>query len=245
MTSYIYALSNPLKSGYRYVGKTVNPEKRMASHISESAKKDTHKNRWIKSVLSFGVVPVMIILESFCDDNQDMWQSREVFWISKLKIDGHKLTNLKDGGAGGSSIALKSKSSHLRLIASFTPERRALIAASNRRRAGLPTAKRGPASEQAKANLKAAFTPERLAKMSILFKGRKRSAESIAKAVKKMTGRKHSPETCAKKSAAWTAEKKIEFSNKITGRRNTPETLAKMSAVAIAGERWRNFSTTQ
>jgi hypothetical protein len=120
------------------------------------------------------------------------------------------------------------------------------IAESNKRRTGIPLiSKRGvKLTEQHRAKLRAAFTPERLAKMSQRSKGIKRSAESIAKASAKRIGIKHSPETCAKKSAAWTEEKKAAFSKKITGRRNTPETLAKMSAVAIAGERWKNFLTS-
>ena len=81
MSKYsIYHLVDPENKIVRYVGKSVSPRARLASHIKESqTKQNTAKKQWIKSLFDRGLKPVMIIVNSF--DNEPaarVAESREV-----------------------------------------------------------------------------------------------------------------------------------------------------------------------
>lgn len=85
---YIYTLSHPITNEVRYVGKTINVNRRFKQHLYD--KRHSHKASWVKSLKSEGLKPIMTIVET-CTDN---WQEREIYWISQYD----NLTNFKQGG---------------------------------------------------------------------------------------------------------------------------------------------------
>lgn len=96
---YIYALTE-LNGCIRYIGKTVlTPDKRREQHINEAKSgKVTHKNNWIRILLSTDQEPSVVVLEEGAYTCNELAQ-REKHWISLLKSD--KLTNATVGGDGG------------------------------------------------------------------------------------------------------------------------------------------------
>jgi len=92
---YIYALlENDI---IRYIGKSVNPNKRLKEHISESLnKKKTHKHRWILKMLKQEKQIKLKILEI---TDEKHWQEKEKKWIFEFKNE--LLTNHSNGGLGG------------------------------------------------------------------------------------------------------------------------------------------------
>lgn len=238
MKTFIYALVDPVTNLVRYVGKTVNPSRRFGVHICD--KGECHRARWIAKLRADGLVPRFEILETFDDPSGDHWQAREIYWIGWMRDEGYKLTNIKDGGAGG---VIPKCSTRQRLLASFTPERRAKIAERNAARIwteeSLVKKRNIKFSDETRAKMRAAFTPERLAKMALLGRSMKRSPESIAKMAAKIRGTKWSPERRAKIAATWTPEKRIStgLQQAQAGRKNTPETIAKMRESARRHER--------
>jgi hypothetical protein len=95
MTS-IYALLDPNTAEVRYVGKSVNPALRYASHIHSRLHPRTHCGKWIRSLAIKGHRPEMVILEDSAD-----WHEAEPFWISYFKFLGARLTNHSTGGEMG------------------------------------------------------------------------------------------------------------------------------------------------
>jgi len=105
-TTFIYALSEPDNiSNIRYIGKANNPKHRYSIHISKYDYEDqykTHKNNWIRSLITKGQKPVLIILDEVPIEEWKYW---EQFYYNKYKnICG--LTNVEDciGSGGGGNI---------------------------------------------------------------------------------------------------------------------------------------------
>lgn len=101
MQSTIYVLVDPRrKEEYRYVGKTGRSlSARLSGHLGDAKKsKSTHKTHWIRKLLRERVVPAIISLEVV---DPALENEREIYWIDKLKKEGHKLTNSTNGGDRG------------------------------------------------------------------------------------------------------------------------------------------------
>lgn len=91
----IYKLIDPVDGSVRYVGLTMNSlNQRLKSHRNEKSK--SHKSAWIESLKSKGNTPVIELIEEVYSYEQAC--DREIFWIDKLKQEGHKLTNHATGG---------------------------------------------------------------------------------------------------------------------------------------------------
>lgn len=116
MKIYIYTLSDPCSGAVRYVGKTIDPRGRLASHIYGANKRPHASCCWIQSLLTTGARPAMKIVEE-ADDC--VWQERERYWIAHFKAQGAALLNHTEGGDG---------------IHNPTPETRYRMGASNRGR---------------------------------------------------------------------------------------------------------------
>lgn len=110
MKSTIYALVDPRKKEeYRYVGKTVQKlSQRLSGHVYEAGKPDSHtyKTHWIRKLLREGVKPQIIKLETI---DVEIDCEREIYWISRLKKKGYKLTNGTEGG----EVAYPGERSHM------------------------------------------------------------------------------------------------------------------------------------
>lgn len=92
----------------RYIGKSDNPRKRLAKHIRE-AKRTTvlHRLAWIKGLLDKGLLPELIV---FIQIPYEEWPFVECFLISSLTNIGYNLTNMADGGLGGSTARGRKRS---------------------------------------------------------------------------------------------------------------------------------------
>lgn len=105
MTVYIYALCDPIGGEIRYVGKTIlRLRDRLTEHLRERFKErrcETHKSRWVASVLSRGDEPTIEVIERIENSDDTDWQEVERFWISYLRFLGCRLYNLDSGGTGG------------------------------------------------------------------------------------------------------------------------------------------------
>jgi len=93
---YIYGLIDPRNNRVRYVGWCISLEKRLMAHLRLSClKKKTHKNDWIKLLLSLKMSPTIKLLEVVDTLN---YHEMEKKWI---KFYGREnLTNGTDGGDG-------------------------------------------------------------------------------------------------------------------------------------------------
>lgn len=98
-TTFIYALTCPDTDEIRYVGKADNPQARLKYHIKRYEPRPTHKSNWIKSLLSSGKRPGIVILEEVALSE---WERAERRWIEYHRATGARLTNTTDGGLGGS-----------------------------------------------------------------------------------------------------------------------------------------------
>ena len=95
MKVFIYCLKDPITDELRYIGKSLNPKRRFTQHLWEASRGiKTHKNNWIRKIISSGNVPVIEILEE-CDESN--WAYRERYWIDFFS---NVLTNATPGGDG-------------------------------------------------------------------------------------------------------------------------------------------------
>lgn len=88
----VYSLEDEVGQ-VRYIGVSKNPPTRLDSHIRESRRGETHRCRWIRSVIERGFTPVMRILEWVED-----WSEGEMRWIAYFRLSGAPLVNGNDGG---------------------------------------------------------------------------------------------------------------------------------------------------
>lgn len=95
--NFIYVLIDPRNNQVRYVGKTDNPERRLAAHLIEKYK--SHKTNWIQGLIANGLKPILTIIEEIPEGQS--WEDRECYWITYHRSIGCKLTNMTDGGEQG------------------------------------------------------------------------------------------------------------------------------------------------
>lgn len=100
MKTYIYTLECPITNEIRYVGKTIDINKRYYQHISLSKLKkikNKHLSNWILTLANKQVLPKIEIIDE--TDSID-WEWLEQYWISQFKTWGFRLVNLTMGGEG-------------------------------------------------------------------------------------------------------------------------------------------------
>ena len=100
MAITIYGLSDPNNELIRYIGKTINMNKRYRQHICESlaGKRKSKKNSWLNSLLIKGVNPKVHIIDVVSDDNGNYYERS---YIKLFKSAGCNLLNMTQGGDGG------------------------------------------------------------------------------------------------------------------------------------------------
>jgi hypothetical protein len=81
----VYALKHPRTGQVCYVGWTSrSPKRRLQAHVQQAVTtrrkvRGNAKNRWVLALLSIGMKPEMVILESGADDG---WKLAEPKWIA-------------------------------------------------------------------------------------------------------------------------------------------------------------------
>jgi len=96
--TYVYGLVSSLDGTMRYVGKTVEPDRRLHVHLLDRS--HSYKVHWIQDVLSKGGTVTLKVLQrvrsnGICTERK---------WIKLLKEKGERLTNLTSGGDGATGI---------------------------------------------------------------------------------------------------------------------------------------------
>jgi len=79
----VYGLVNPLNNSIFYVGSSIDPRKRLISHITKSKIRSSPnplKNKIILNILQKGYKPTYIIIENLTEE----WASLENYWIRVL-----------------------------------------------------------------------------------------------------------------------------------------------------------------
>lgn len=104
MKTSIYILTDPRTESLVkcYIGKSNDPIRRIRDHLK--ARGQTKRDRWIRSLLSKGLQPNLLILEK-CENQKLIWESCERKWIAvyRAKPD-HDVLNHTSGGEGVSDI---------------------------------------------------------------------------------------------------------------------------------------------
>lgn len=186
MKVFIYDLSDPRTGEVRYIGKSVNPRERLATHIRESRNgSKLHSRRWIAGIIASGGLPILGTLEISEDAEAN---NAERLWIASFKLMGARLTNRTFGGDGQSQGYMPSQETRDKISRSLTGRKNT--------------------SEQ-NARLKKAFNePSVREKRRTIATARMADQELRAVAARGRTGQRLSEETKAKMSTAWTPERK-------------------------------------
>lgn len=99
---FIYALTDPITSAIRYIGKSNNPVQRLREHISSCVKEKNHRACWIRSLKSKGLIPVINIIDEV---SVAEWPSWEVAYIEFFREQGCDLVNGTLGGECGPGLS--------------------------------------------------------------------------------------------------------------------------------------------
>ncbi len=130
---YIYGLKCPVAGVVRYVGKSINPQKRLIAHLTgaRTGAYKHHTSAWLRKVIAEGLLPELVILEEV-QPGQD-WRSIERAWIEKAQLAGWPITNSTAGGEGLDYIDPAAKAQYLKNLSEAvkrrmqTPEGRANV----------------------------------------------------------------------------------------------------------------------
>lgn len=97
--SYIYALIDPRNDKVMYIGKSINPIKRLYNHFTKEVvyKKKDNKSKWLKELKKLKLKPKLKILAKCLYKNEN---KIEKSFITKYKNLGYSLTNMREGGSG-------------------------------------------------------------------------------------------------------------------------------------------------
>ena len=94
---YIYALIDPRDFSYRYIGKTIDPERRERNHLQYAADPQVPKDWWVRKLLEMGEEPIFRVVMEVPDE---CWAEAEISTIAYFRRIGAPLLNLTDGGDG-------------------------------------------------------------------------------------------------------------------------------------------------
>jgi len=147
----IYALIDPRNGELRYIGKTVRTaHRRLRRHLARCYLDEahTHKNRWLRKLLSLGLEPSIEVLER-CRSEVEL-SAAEIRHIAEHQAHGARLTNSTSGGDGTSGWK-HTASSIEKLRRALTGKPKSAI---HKLRAGLASRGRR-ASEETRAKLSA------------------------------------------------------------------------------------------
>jgi len=228
-TTFLYALHDPRPGDtHCYIGKSDDPKKRLYFHRYRLKFERSHKASWYRSLLELGLELRMEIIKEVPFSEWQIWEMTFIHWYRVL---GWRVVNETAGGEGW-------------VNRKHTPESAAKISAANLGKKRSESYKQylrdkyanGGHPMQGK-HLRA----ETKAALSVAMKGRKFSAETIAKMSasggKHLKGKKQSPEHIAKCRNAklgkkFTAEHSAKIGNALRGKPKSEEARRKMSEAA-------------
>ncbi len=188
----IYSLTDPATKKIRYVGLTCNLKRRLREHRQRAVAgtDKTHKGCWLRQLYAAGSQPEVKILEDRI--TTERCDTREVYWIAKLRRAGHELTNHLAGG-----------------------RTRPTYTASSAAREKIRQAHRGrPKTVEHRQRLSVARTGkvhsvETRQKMSVAHRGKRQSVAAVVKTAAAHLGSKRSDETRLKMVKRWEHRRSI------------------------------------
>ena len=135
---FIYGLVDPDDIGHiRYVGMAPRHANRPYEHAAAARKERTlvtYQIKWVRKLQAEGRDYLVTILEEVpCGTTRVALGERETHWILTLREQGHRLTNLNDGGCGGFGGPHTAEACQ-NMKNGWTPEARALVGAASRER---------------------------------------------------------------------------------------------------------------
>jgi group I intron endonuclease len=93
----VYGIIDPISNQLRYIGQTVNFNKRKSEHyrtaITQRSKARVYK--WLRSLYNKSIIPIFLILE---ECSIEVLDETEIFYIDYFKMLGCNLTNTTEGG---------------------------------------------------------------------------------------------------------------------------------------------------
>ncbi|MDA9016539.1 GIY-YIG nuclease family protein [bacterium] len=107
-TTFIYYLCDTKDGIPRYVGKTIDPKKRISSHLKDVKYRLNHKSNWIKSVTENGGQVEMVIIDEVIGDGtpgSGDWTWVEQYWGHQFLQWGFNV--IIDGGWGNGGMRRK------------------------------------------------------------------------------------------------------------------------------------------
>lgn len=125
----IYTLANPDNGNIFYVGKSVNLENRLQSHMDIRNTDESFKSEIIRFLLSNGKKPIIEEIDSFeCiyREDEDFVGQMEVYWMHQLKSWGIEIININGlikPYVGGRRFSKTLKESTFEKIMNFLDEK--------------------------------------------------------------------------------------------------------------------------
>ena len=179
---FIYGLWCPILKRIRYIGISIDPNRRFKQHLSISFrnKNINYTTNWINFLIDKKLKPRMIIIEI---TNKKNWKTKEKYWIDYFKKAGNILTNHTNGGNGSPG----------RILSDLTKRK---ISQTTQGRIPWNKNKKGYSfSDQAKINISNGHKGLKKSKshcenLSNALKGKKKSKESIMKMANSKRGKK-------------------------------------------------------
>jgi len=241
IVAYIYALCEPDTRDVRYVGKSINPIKRLKNYLSDRS--SIRKARWLQSLHCQNKAPYILILETV---DEVAWEEAERFWISYFRREGCDLTNHTSGGEGLNNPTIetreKIRSSRKQCFLSqdyrkriFTPERAKKISEALSGRPKSP-AHIALLPQNQKGYIR---RPEVIAKIAAMQVGRKHSPETISLMREIHKGNQHGIGNKSRAGQIQSLEERAKKSATLKGRPKSEEHKAKLKLAAL--RRWEKF----
>lgn len=216
---YIYGLHCPIEGVIRYIGKSINPKKRLCAHIGGALRGEYnhHTARWLRKLQADDLAPELVILRELTDG--ECWQDVERELIASADANGWRLTNSTAGGEGLDYIDPEAKAIYA-----------AKVSASLKKVWGTPEAKKFASARAVSMWADPEITERRLASQKQAVRRpevRARNLEVLAELASR-------PDIQAKKAASCVASWTGEAGKKRRQRASSEENRAKLSQAAIA-----------
>jgi predicted GIY-YIG superfamily endonuclease len=110
---------HPTTNNIFYVGETANIKRRFTEHL---CRLERNENKWaeVQSIKSQGLKTILVIFETGILTKDEAY-NKEVQYIAQCKFQGHKLTNMNDGGHSQPPSTRGKKLNHGHKILASTP----------------------------------------------------------------------------------------------------------------------------
>jgi len=125
----IYCLIDPITNEIRYIGQTLQTlQKRLIKHHSDCERLNTHVNYWLRSLKNNGQRAIIQLIEECSIETID---ELEIDYIKKYKENGHRLTNISEGGQKNRIISDETKA---KIAKSLTGKKQSIETIEKRRK---------------------------------------------------------------------------------------------------------------